>query len=896
MILNSHTDIMSVIPVLDYHSFEFVSPEVTGVTSLAASSQLILVGTASGTLHAMLDTGDTLTGIDLPALKAAVTCISIDATSGAFCYAAGSTGELVAVSGVFSGSPLTSTPPPVPKSHLPIHNLSINPNFSKNDENRKIVCGGATGDLIVVSLIGHPYPIYSVSRTDSPGPILSVKWVGDLLIWCGPKSGVKCLNSRTSKRVFHMAAPLSSNANLTVLTEDLILVISNFSAKILRIADTCEIVQSIDLPSDQFSPNTELGTLMGSDRHRMVGFGLLDQNELSLTLLSVRKNGIFHHVIDTAKRDIPVTDEVATTTSPESVLYTFVVGQTPSAILLDGNKVTKITKRSIGDNSIWLLDQGLVDEALQLSLLSSDVALQRFIANSAVSPLILSGSFERVVALIPRLGLDSPDKWSDYLNKFFSIPDRSDSIQAMRFLVPVLPFPPKNEVLLHSTDYDQIVNILVSNCDSSYLELLRVSRMWPASLFNIPALKDRLIDLIPEDFHLDTAGNNLYLSGGVVGFPSQSRPIDDKRIDRNIALIITLKIMYDHKSRFEDSLDLLMRLGCMSEIFSLLSYHVASNTQVRQWCDINLLSLFQAEPVGASRFFDKQRLLFPTDSVTAELDDHPFLLHMFLRELFERDPILTQKFHDTQVALFSQFDKPLLVDFLKRATQYDPEAALVTIQRERSRKRSLELIQARAYLLWKLKRSREAIELLLDESKDMVSAIEFVASANDASLWPIIQSRVAGNRNDLLTPYLEALLGIKGAQSVRPEDALAEVSTGVHCKDLPSVASKVIMSHRFISRIESKSATILRKDWEKARAVGNGSNVPVRVDPAESLCRICGWKVTAPPPGNDEKMNEIFDTLSSIPRHSGSTLALVSGNQLVHSKCLTRTAVDNFLP
>ena len=899
--MSDGASLLDSLPLLDIDADFFVSPS-SPVTAVGCSSQLCVIGTAEGTVQVLLHDG---TPVILPILRrlgSAITAVSIDSTSGAFCSLAGASGEILIVSGVLTETPEIVYLDPLPAIYRPLNDVAICPDYSASIECMRIVAGGASGDLIVLSQQGAPFPPLSVSRTNSEGPVMSVEWHDEHLVWAGPNAGVKCINTRSSQKICHVPFKCSK---IVFLSKRKYLIFSNFSILVFHLLDkgiyeVCEILAVLELPIDQFAPNSEIGSLMGSTRHQISGFGLFDESELSLCLVTRCGAEVCHHVIDTATKDIPVSDFIQTIpSSTDEVVYTHSAGSSGYSIVAAGTRVTKITKRSIGENSLWLIERGRFEEALELSRLSPDPGLRQYVANRAVAPLIEARAFARAASLVSRLGLDEADKWSKFIDLFVSIETGPVLAESLTVLVKVIPVPPMGAVVLHKVDYERVIESLIRNVEFSFFDLLQTVRKWPIDLYNATVLKDTLIDMVPEDFVLDAASKAAYLPRGIVGFPGTDT-VSDPTV-RTVSLMLTLKVLYDELRRFEDSLDILIRLNCASELLTLLTNHMTVST--RQWFEINLLSVFQSDPTAAAKFTVKQHLVFPTSSVCEELTDHPFLLHVYLRELFGVNPSATTDYQAKQVDLFTQFDKPLLANFLRTATEYNPTDALSVVQAARLHARGIELVEAEALLLWKLGRNRDAVELLLDVSQDIETAVKFLSTVDDPDLWSAVQSRVSANQNRLVVPFLQSLLTIRAInpQGVMAEDVLLAIEPGVRGKGLPGTALQVLQRQSLMCAIEARCANIVRNDWEVSRCFATATNRAVLVNPSFATCRVCGCMLTSPPPGGadgDEMMTDSMPGLSSIPLHvrKGSTLAVISGSELVHSTCLIRTAVENYFP
>ena len=882
------SDVLADIPVLDYERLSgFEIPARVIVTAIACSPVFCAIGTSVGGIQVVpiderMGRGFTATRFSSP-----VTAISIDASSDALCFIAGATGQIAVVENLQSTTPTLSELPKMDASHCPLNAVAIAPTYSS--ESKRIVLGGATGDLVVVSR--DVPPLVAISRTSSKGPVTAVEWREDVLVFAGPEFGLKAVNTKTSQRIVHLNAP-SKNITVVYLGNSRFLVNTGFRLTIIEFSGTvCRAVLAMELPADQFAPNSDLGRLLGG-RERLVGFGLFDSSELSLTMVTVEENRVTHHVIDTVKRDMPFSDLLPI--SGHSVVTAFSAGASPYMAIGCGDAVLRASRRSIAANALWMIDRGLFEEALEFSKLA-DETVQEFVAARAVAPLVQSHAFSRAVGLAPKLRLANQQQWSSFIDQFISLQSGVKLGESLKALVPAIPYPPRDSVTLSKSDYEKVVESLLRNVEWSFMELLEAVRRWPVGLYSASPLKDALIDLVPENFSLDTSAKSQYVPTLTSVFPSGTIGANSEHL-RNIALMLALKSIYDQTESWADSLDILLRLGCAGEIVHVLSNRAVTDAGVRSWFDVNMLSLFQADARAISHFVMRHPLLFPTPSIIAELEPHPFFFHVFLRELFTTDPASTRPYHHRQVELFVQFDRDRLVDFLRQADGYDAESALAVVRRARIR--ATDLVEPEALLMWKAGNRKEAVALLIDVSKDVAAAVKFATSVQDPELWESIVARVRVSDTAVLANYIEALLESDCVPAfTSPENLVLTMDENVGDSRLLAVFAKVLARQKTNVNIEAARKALIASDWEMIRAETRPWDRGTVITNRSAPCRICGCSAVNPPPGGDSLDTHALpeSIASSIPLHARTraVLSVVNEGHLVHARCLTRTAIES---
>ena len=877
---------------MDYERLDgFELPNGVQITAVACSSVFCIIGTSAGGLQVIPIDPKVGRGFSIQRFHSAITSISIDASSDSLCFVSGPSGHLVVVENLLSATPAVTELPKVDWRQCPLNAIAIAPSYSS--ESKRMVIGGASGDLVVVSR--DVPPLFAISKTNSKGPVTCIEWREDLLVWTGPEFGLKAVNTKSSQRIVHMDFT-SKSVNLVYLGNSRFCVTAGFRVSVVQFVrkqsfDVCQVVLAMELPADQFAPNNDLGRLLAG-RERLAGFGLFDDSELSLTMVTVDGTRVTHHVIDADKRDIPFSDLVPLSSDCDEVVTAFSAGASPFMVIGAGSHVTVVSKRSVSSNALWMIDQGLFEQALEFSKLS-DLSVQEYIASRAVSPLIDSHAYSRAIGLAPKLRLAGQPQWSSFIDKFISLPTGEHLQASLHALVPVIPYPPRDELTLSKSDYAKVVESLLRNVDLSFCDLLEAVRRWPVAVYPAASLIDSLIDLVPEDFTLDKAAKLAFIPTSSVMFPSGSVGTDDAHL-RTIALMLCLKSLYDQSDKIEDSMDILIRLGCVDEIVQVLNTRVASNAAVRSWFEVNMLSLFVSDAHAVSQFVMKHPLLFPTESVIAELESHPFFLHVYLRELFFSDPVATKAFHGKQVDLFLQFDRDLLTEFLNQADGYDPAAALAAVRKARSVR--TQLVEAEALLMWKSGNHKEAVELLIDVSQDVKMAVKFAASVQDRDLWDSIVTRIRSRDTNLLVDYIEGLMESDSVPDfASPENVLLTLAADKMTPRLLSVVARVMMRQKLKADIDIGCKAIVASDWENLRVNTRELDKAMSVFPGKSLCRVCSCSIVCPPPGDDFNDALPDAVAASIPLHvrTRAVLSVISDGQLVHSRCLSRTLMEN---
>ncbi|CAH1988124.1 unnamed protein product [Acanthoscelides obtectus] len=122
---------------------------------------------------------------------------------------------------------------------------------------------------------------------------------------------------------------------------------------------------------------------------------------------------------------------------------------------------------------------------------------------------------------------------------------------------------------------------------------------------------------------------------------------------------------------------------------------------------------------------DKQPI--PSGIVVEKLKSNKLHLYRFLDEYDKKN--IKGKYHRELISLYAIFDREnKLLPFLKKSEHYPIQEALNICQKE---KYYPEMV----YLLGRMGDTKEALELIINELKDMQHAISFCQEHDDQDLW-----------------------------------------------------------------------------------------------------------------------------------------------------------------
>uniref|UniRef100_A0A674CTS8 Vacuolar protein sorting-associated protein 41 homolog n=1 Tax=Salmo trutta TaxID=8032 RepID=A0A674CTS8_SALTR len=195
-----------------------------------------------------------------------------------------------------------------------------------------------------------------------------------------------------------------------------------------------------------------------------------------------------------------------------------------------------------------------------------------------------------------------------------------------------------------------------------------------------------------------------------------------KKDPTNSTLLTTLAELYTYDQRYDRALEIYLRLR-HKDVYQLIHKH-------------NLFSSIE-DKIVLLMDFDKEKAVdmlldnedkISTDRVVEELRDRPELLHIYLHKLFKRDHHKGRRYHERQIGLYAEYDRPNLLPFLRDSIHCPLEKALEICQ-ERN------FVEETVFLLSRMGNCRRALQMIMEELEDVDKAIEFAKEQDDAELW-----------------------------------------------------------------------------------------------------------------------------------------------------------------
>ncbi|NWU56277.1 VPS41 protein, partial [Dromas ardeola] len=247
---------------------------------------------------------------------------------------------------------------------------------------------------------------------------------------------------------------------------------------------------------------------------------------------------------------------------------------------------------------------------------------------------------------------------------------------------------PRRDPVLKPLIYEMVLHEFL---ESDYEGFATLIKEWPGDLYNNTIIVQAVVDHLKKD-------------------------------PQNRTLLRTLAELYTYDQRYGRALEIYLTLR-HKDVFQLIHKHNLFSS-IRD--KIVLLMDFDSEKAVDMLLDNEDKISI--DRVVEELENRPELQHVYLHKLFKRDHHKGQRYHEKQISLYAEYDRPNLLPFLRDSTHCPLEKALEICQQR-------NFVEETVYLLSRMGNSRSALKMIMEELQDVDKAIEFAKEQDDGELW-----------------------------------------------------------------------------------------------------------------------------------------------------------------
>ncbi|KAI9281912.1 hypothetical protein BY458DRAFT_468772 [Sporodiniella umbellata] len=352
--------------------------------------------------------------------------------------------------------------------------------------------------------------------------------------------------------------------------------------------------------------------------------------------------------------------------------------------------------RDQDDHIEWLMEHSRFGEALEAAR-NSTVPSKRFSVNeigqSYLHWLIKEKQFDQAAHECKTILEHDKSLWEDWVFRFVELGE----------LKAIAPYIPIKDPQLSSTVYEIA---LVWFLKSDQVALRNTIQKWPKTLYNLMNVIVAVEDKVKSD-------------------------------TKNIILLECLADLYTYNNQLDKAIEYNLRLRRPNAFQLIEEYNmfdaVKDKALLMMELDQDLLKKEEDSEMTPTKMPAVQLLVKNTDAIPPEkvvkqLGRHRQFLHIYLDALFNRDRHLGYQFHDTQVELYAEYDRPKLLDFL-RASHY------ISLDKAYKKCEDKDLVPEMVYLLGRMGDNKKALMLIIKRLDDVQRAIDFAKEQKDYELW-----------------------------------------------------------------------------------------------------------------------------------------------------------------
>ncbi|KAF5291751.1 hypothetical protein FQA39_LY14239 [Lamprigera yunnana] len=653
------------------------------VSCIAVHPRFICLGSHFGFIYMLDHLGNIVEGKEIRAHTVSVNQISIE-TSGEFIASCSDDGKIF-VHGLY----LDDRNEFINVGKI-IKAVALDPNFYKSNSGSRFITGDQNLTLYERSFLGRLRPTL---LCESEGLVRSVSWGENFVAWSSD-IGVRVydLNNRCSLGLIkwesqHGASVDKFRCNLRWADARTLLIgwVDTVRVCIIRKRSSVELGNR-DLPEYLVDPVSTFQT-----EFYISGIAPLDNQ---LVLLGFSKEFDANHkslrpqLYIVEYRDSDYVD-ICTDSLSLRGYEEYTVNDYHLEVLIEENRFFIVAPKDVviaspydlDDRIQWLIQHGKFEDALNAIAQSTETRDAQFTVESVgiayLDHLLSKGLYDRAGKLCLSIFGHKKDVWEEQIFKFATVHQ----------LRSVSPYVPRSlECTLDPHMYEMILY--------EYLKLdaegfLRVVKEWKPSLYNTCAV----INAVLEHLLICDTNRNTYLEA--------------------------LAILYSYEKKFDKSLSMYLQLKNKG-VFALIQEHNLHSVIYDMIVD--LMNLDKDKTM--SLLLEKNQI--PSEIVIEKLKNNELQLYWYLDAY---DKCNSQgKYHGKLVKLYAIYAREKLLPLLRRSDHYPIQEALDICEKQ---KFYPEMI----YLLGRVGDTKEALELITKELKDMQQAIEFCQEHDDPDLW-----------------------------------------------------------------------------------------------------------------------------------------------------------------
>uniref|UniRef100_A0A673G4B7 Vacuolar protein sorting-associated protein 41 homolog n=1 Tax=Sinocyclocheilus rhinocerous TaxID=307959 RepID=A0A673G4B7_9TELE len=436
----------------------------------------------------------------------------------------------------------------------------------------------------------------------------------------------------------------------------------------------------------------------------------------------------------------------------------------PLFYIISPKDIVVAKERDQDDHIDWLLEKKKYEEALMAAEISfKNIKRHDKIGMAYINHLVERGDYDAAARKCQKVLGKNMDLWENEVYRFKTIGQ----------LKAISQYLPRGDLRLRPAIYEMILHEFLKTDYEGFATLIRE---WPGELYNNMAIVQAVNEHLKKD-------------------------------PTNSMLLTTLAELYTYDQRYDRALEIYLKLR-HKDVYQLIHKH-------------NLFSAIK-DKIVLLMDFDKEKAVdmlldnddkISMDKVVEELKDRPELLHVYLHKLFKRDHHKGQKYHERQISLYAEYDRPNLLPFLRESMHCPLEKVYVTVCR--------------------MGNCRRALQMIMEELADVDKAIEFAKEQDDRELWDDLISYSIDK-----PPFITGLLNNIGTH-VDPILLIHRIKEGMEIPNLRDSLVKILQDYNLQILLREGCKKILVADsLSLLQRMHRTQKRGVQVD-EENICESC---------------------------------------------------------
>ncbi|XP_074029511.1 vacuolar protein sorting-associated protein light [Leptinotarsa decemlineata] len=726
---------------------------------IAVHPKFICLGSDLGVIYILDHQGNSIKGKDLKAHTVGVNKISVD-SNGEFLATCSDDGR------VFIHSLFSKENNLYLNLGRLVKSVALDPYYFKHGSNKRFITGEDRLTLYERSFLGN---LRQTVLCESEGSVKSMSWGENFLAW----------SSNIGVRVYDMTARCSLGlikwedhpgisidkfrCNLRWADSRTLLIgwVDTVRVCVIRKRSNTELANK-DLPEFLVDPVSTFQTefyisgIAPLDQHLvLLGFPKeLDENHKSL------RPQLF--IVEYRDNDY---SDICTDSLSLRGYQDYGVNDYHLDVLLEENRFFIVAPKDVviaspydlDDRIQWFIQHNKYDDALDILVQNGTRGILRHTMQSVgvdyLDHLIARGSYDAAGRIGLKIFGKNPALWEDQIYKFASI-------HHLRSVSPYIPCTPESKLNPHI--YEMIFYEYLKLDSKGFLNLVKE---WDPGLYNVCAVINAVLE------HLLTC-----------------------EIEKNDYLE-ALAILYSYDKKYDKSLSMFLKLK-HKDVFTLIQKHKLHGVILDMLLD--LMDLDHKKTIALLLEKNSNGNSITSERVVERLKGNELHLYRFLDEYDKKNP--KGKYHKELVKLYAIFAREKLLPFLKKSDHYPIQEALDICQKE---KYYPEMV----YLLGRIGDTKEALELIIKELKDMQYAISFCREHDDSDLWDDLINHCV-DKPEFVTFLLEGI-----GTYVDPTDLVLKIKQDMEIPGLKNSLVKMLNQYNLQVSVQEGCKKILVSDY-----------------------------------------------------------------------------------